>query len=53
MILERSFQIYIPLRAVPAAPAVSFVRHRNYGYVSSQELTAGTHQNDSHYGKDI
>ena len=25
-------------------PAGSFVRHRSYGYASSQELSTGTHQ---------
>jgi hypothetical protein len=35
-----------PLQLILAAPAASFARRRNYGYASSQELAAGTHQND-------
>lgn len=39
-----------PLQNYLAAPAVSFARQRNYGYASSQELTAGTHQVIFRYG---
>jgi len=48
MILK-PFQASIRLQGILAAPAASFARQRNYGYASSQELTAGTHQNNFRY----
>lgn len=50
MILQ-SFQTSIRLKDVLAAPSVIFTRRRNYGYASSQEITASTHHNDFYMSK--
>ncbi|HTE57506.1 MAG TPA: hypothetical protein VK694_02090 [Verrucomicrobiae bacterium] len=47
--LQNSF----PLQSILAAPAASFARQRTDGYASSQELTAGTHQNAFQLGKEF
>ncbi len=42
-------QVFLLLQNILAAPAASFARQRNYGYISSQELAAGAHQNALRY----
>ena len=47
------FHISSLLQPILAAPCTSFVRHRNYGYASSQELAPGTPQHGFHCLKEI